>query len=146
MHFVNNDSSFTCKCKAWWHSTSAVECVTNENDDECADGTDNCSAYETCDNEYGSFKCTFYSGYNGSGRKADNGCEAGCDNIDEYFANPNICGAFSECIDQTSHENLEGDLYTCPCLNGYHGDGKPLCLNIDECYADGTLGMPHGQH
>ena len=37
-------------------------------------------------------------------------------------------------------------MYTCSCLNGYHGDGKPLCLNIDECYADGTFALPHGQY
>ena len=34
-----------------------------------------------------------------------------------------ICGAVSECIDQTSHMNENGDLYTGPCIDGYLGDG-----------------------
>ena len=141
---INNDGSYTCECKSGWTSTSLVEGETCQDDDECVDGSHDCSAYATCDNIDGSFTCSCNSGYDGSGHKADDGSEAGCDNIDECFANPNICGAFSECIDQTPHENQEGDLYTCPCLTGYHGDGKTSCENIDEC--DANLGIPHGQH
>ena len=48
-------------------------------------------------------------------------------NIDECSDGIDECGDNSACVDNDGS-------YTCPCDNGYIGDGRVSCTNIDECY------------
>lgn len=80
----------------------------------------NCGVNTFCTNFPGSFNCTCLTGFEGDP-------VAGCSDIDECAANPNICGEFGTCV------NTAG-AYSCACAAGYQWDAPfGICNDINEC-------------
>ena len=65
-----------CICADGW---SGSNCKTDVN--ECAVGSDDCSADATCHNTDGSYECSCGAGYEGDGRVSGDGCSG------KYFLN-----------------------------------------------------------
>lgn len=60
-----------------------------------------------------------------------------CTDINECIAVTNgtdICGVEAECI------NKLGD-YECRCKEGYEGDPKTVCIDVDECSQTNACGV-----
>ncbi|MBN1944488.1 MAG: hypothetical protein JW797_02375 [Bradymonadales bacterium] len=85
--------------------------------DECAEGTDNCSANATCTNTADGYTCTCNQGYTGDG--------VICIDINECAEGTDNCSSNATCT------NTEGG-FVCTCNQGYTGDGV-VCTDIDEC-------------
>jgi hypothetical protein len=119
---TNSPGSFACTCKPGYFSTGTPPAQPCADVNEC-DATlnlDNCRANSFCTNFPGSFNCTCQKGFTGDP-------VAGCTDIDECAANPNICGTFGTC-----KNNLGG--YTCECASGYQWDAPfGICNDINEC-------------
>lgn len=73
--------------------------------DECANGTHECTADQTCENRIGGYVCSCPSGHVVGPNKD-------CIDIDECSLYGNICGSNSRC------ENTVGS-FKCNCENGF---------------------------
>merc|ERR1712136_434681 len=98
---------YECDCTTGWEPSSDL--LLCEDNDECADGTNTCSADATCANTDG--------GYSGDGFN--------CTDNDECADGTNTCSADATCA------NTDGS-YNCTCNTGYSGDGFN-CTDDDEC-------------
>ncbi|XP_069484230.1 signal peptide, CUB and EGF-like domain-containing protein 1 isoform X3 [Ambystoma mexicanum] len=86
--------------------------------DECAEGTDDCHIDAICQNTPAFYKCICKPGYKGAGQQ--------CEDIDECDYDYNG-GCVHDCI------NIPGN-YRCTCYDGFmlSHDGHN-CLDVDEC-------------
>ncbi len=82
--------------------------------DECASGTDNCSADATCTNNPVGFTCSCNSGFIGDG--------VNCTDIDECATNADNCSPNATCT------NTPGG-FDCTCNAGYTGTGQVCILS-----------------
>ena len=77
--------------------------------DECANGTHECTADQTCENRLGGYVCTCPPGHVAGPNKD-------CVDIDECSLYGNICGSNSQC------ENTVGS-FRCNCESGFENIG-----------------------
>ncbi|XP_048581930.1 fibrillin-1 isoform X2 [Nematostella vectensis] len=110
---VNNDGSYTCKCKPGYTLVNN----TCEDIDECALGVANCPASADCVNNDGSYTCRCKRGFT----LVNNTCK----DTDECALGVATCPASADCV------NNDGS-YTCRCKRGYTLVNK-TCKDIDEC-------------
>ncbi|XP_048581956.1 uncharacterized protein LOC5522228 isoform X2 [Nematostella vectensis] len=122
---VNNDGSYTCRCKRGY--TLNNNTCTDVN--ECTEIPYVCSGENSiCENTDGSFKCSCKSGYTPKFSEAVGDAPANltsCDDIDECKLNISTCPANRYCV------NNDGS-YTCKCKPGYTLVNN-TCEDIDEC-------------
>ncbi|XP_053562764.1 signal peptide, CUB and EGF-like domain-containing protein 3 [Bombina bombina] len=104
--------------------TSHSSSNSNQDVDECMEGTDSCHIDAICQNTPRSYKCICKSGYTGDGKH--------CKDVDECEREDNA-GCVHECV------NIPGN-YRCMCFDGFRlaHDGHN-CLDLDEC-AEGNGG------
>merc|ERR1712136_723036 len=96
------------------YSGDGFSCVDNN---ECTDGTNNCSPDSQCTNTVGAYTCTCNEGFFGNGIM--------CTDYDECKLGTSNCHADATCT------NTKGS-FLCTCNTGYTGDGV-TCRDIDEC-------------
>jgi len=89
--------------------------------DECAEGTDDCTADSTCVNTSGAFTCACTAGYD----YRDDPLEHGCFDVDECATANGGCGG-AICT------NSQGGYACSPCPPGYTG-ATLGCVDVDEC-------------
>lgn len=80
--------------------------------DECANGTHECTADQTCENRLGGYVCTCPPGHVAGPNKD-------CVDIDECSLYGNICGSNSRC------ENTVGS-FRCNCESGFENIGGSI--------------------
>lgn len=85
--------------------------------DECAAGTDDCSANATCTNIDGRFTCACNAGYTGDGRL--------CNDVDECAMGTAGCSTNATCTNRAGS-------FTCTCNAGFAGDGI-TCTATSTC-------------
>ena len=132
---TDTEGAFKCDCISGYEGSGDV-C---DDVDECCDDCSSCQQFSDCENTVGSFICNCFTGYsegtsesgntctfincpNGFGRNSTTGR---CENIDECQIESS-CDANSQCTDSI------GD-FSCSCNEGYTGDGKVLCEDVNEC-------------
>jgi hypothetical protein len=112
-------------CPPGFGGTGASGC----NDlDECALGTDDCSADSTCVNTVGAWTCTCPKGYQYQGNLPP----AGCIDIDECANQNGGCDPLTTCT------NTPGSRTCGSCPSGYSGDGETGCVGTCPCQNGGV--------
>lgn len=97
-------------------------------EDQCANGYNDCNAYATCTNECHGFTCTCIEGYDGDGKT----CKGNCD---EDQCQTDVCGEYATCTDKCGG-------YECHCDEGYHmDDGDCVITCNDDSCADVGCGV-----
>ena len=119
--------SATCEVEPGYSCTGTQPSVCTDNN-ECTNGTAQCSVNADCTNTPGSYTCTCRPGYSGDG--------VTCEDIDECSNGTAQCSVNADCT------NTPGS-YTCACRPGYSGDGV-TCEDIDEC-SNGTATCQPGE-
>lgn len=107
------NAALQCECSPGFGGPNCVDI------NECAAGTDNCSANATCTNTVGSFACACNAGYTGNG--------VTCLDINECLGQ-NQCSPLQTCT------NTPGS-YTCSCSPGTVAVGNTCVLVGDVCAA-----------
>lgn len=119
---VNLEGSYDCECKAGFekrngHCVDIDECETVNCVDEHANDIN-----RKCLNTFGSYKCICDLGLK---EDEDSGI---CVDIDECVENdpPVVCAENASCRNSFS-------AHSCECNQGYRGNGRLLCEDINEC-------------
>ncbi len=97
-------------------------CQGDDDENQCALGTDNCSVNATCTDTSFGFTCTCNPGFAGNGVQ--------CQDVNECLTNP--CAGHGTCTNQIGG-------YTCTCSFGYV-EGNGTCLDVNECADEGICG------
>eukprot|EP00933_Yihiella_yeosuensis_P070647 TRINITY_DN78791_c0_g1_i1.p1 TRINITY_DN78791_c0_g1~~TRINITY_DN78791_c0_g1_i1.p1 ORF type:complete len:1013 (+),score=161.86 TRINITY_DN78791_c0_g1_i1:127-3165(+) len=122
----NSVGSYRCACRTGYAIKASTDNCSDI--DECAAGTHNCDELAMCRNTAGSFECHCRAGYNGTGARFTGGWppKDGCWDIDECATSNLTCASNATCTNN-------GGSFACACNAGFHGNGRQLCSNIDEC-------------
>ena len=141
----NIPGSHLCTCNSGYQGTGIKDITGMNINPGCTDvneclsmSKNSCHYHATCVNTIGSYNCECKHGYFGDG------VESCIENVCITMPKE-ICHPFAECIpldtnilllkqrttSLTSDQNT--DTFRCQCREGYKGDGKTLCEDIDEC-------------
>jgi len=130
------DKAAVCTCNSGW---SGAACDQDIN--ECADGSHECTADSFCNNIDGGYQCSCPKGFTGDGLSRGNGCT----DIDECTQRSHNCGSQSVC------HNTAGS-FTCKCRDGYVGNppavrcqkkkAEPGCPQMTSFFRGGELTWP----
>merc|ERR1711907_209895 len=101
----NSAGSYSCKCRAGYTSTGAIEGHVCEDVDECSEGGGHlCAANADCENIAGNYSCKCHAGYTSTGAIEGHVCE----DVDECKKTTDECHAQAVCT------NTPGS-YDCAC-------------------------------